>query len=173
MGSGTAHQLTSGPRWQEHLGDPASCPPAALMGLATRWWEPSQEQSGDTETASQGLLLRLKREIMTNAHFFLGDGETPAVLACCQDSSLKTHPFPLISKIGPQAFDRVRMCNNYWEREALLWKPSRSKAWQSGLVTSRMFPASPPEEGQPLFPGVFSSFVLTAHTEHTQWDTGL
>ena len=45
---------------------------------------------GDRETASQGLLLSLKREIMANAHFLLeaeGERETPAVLARCQDSA--------------------------------------------------------------------------------------
>lgn len=62
---------------------------------------------------SQGLLLNLQKEIMTNAHFFLGAGETPAVWACCQDNSLKSHQFPFISEIGLQAFYKVRMCNNY------------------------------------------------------------
>ena len=42
-----------------------------------------------------------------------------AVLAYCQDSSLKTHHFPFISKIGPPAFYTIRMCNSYQEREAL------------------------------------------------------
>lgn len=67
-----------------------------------------EEQFDDRDSIS------LKGEIMTRAFFFPKPrGRESAVLACCQDSSLKTYQFFLINKIRPQAVYKGRMCNNY------------------------------------------------------------
>lgn len=112
MGSGAAHQLNSGPGDR----DPASCSPAALMGLVSGG-ESAPRGSMVTQTPHHRDFAQFKKGDNDQCTFFSwGMAETPAVLACCQDSSLKTHQFPFISKIGPQAFNRVRMCDNYSER---------------------------------------------------------
>ena len=79
-----------------------------------------------TERPNQRDLLSLKWDVMTDVlslffFFFFAKGwGKSAVLAYCQDSSLKTYQFPFTSEIGPQAsykaFYKVRMCNTYQER---------------------------------------------------------
>lgn len=109
IGSGTVHQLNSGPRWQEHLCNPYfpfHCSSNGLDSPVVRgtcggaiWWQGQRQ---------------FKRRDNDPCIFFPKPrGRESAVLACCQDSSLKTYQFFLINKIRPQAVYKGRMCNNY------------------------------------------------------------
>lgn len=68
------------------------------------------KQFSDREPESQGLTL-FKVGDNDQCTFLKSQAGESAVLAYFQNTSFKTHQFPCISKIGPQAFYQVGMCD--------------------------------------------------------------